>query len=149
MRDVAEVEPTAVKRRTEFAVLSPAEVEAVARKAADELTRVAILVAAFTGLRLSELRGLRWRDVDFQNRLIHVRRKHFGAKDAPEGRPKSGIARSVPLIDLAARALDELSRRDDFTGAGDLGAVVDAELSEASSLPARYPDTMTADGKDG
>jgi len=231
---VAEVEPIAVKRRTEFAVLSPAEVEAVARKAADELTRVAILVAAFTGLRLSELRGLRWRDVDFQNRLIHVRRKHFGAKDAPEGRPKSGIARSVPLIDLAARALDELSRRDDFTAAGDrvfadafglplydnalrdglyaaldaagidrdrgtgklfvfhdlrhtfgtlavrawplsdvqaymghadisttmlyvhhqsraraaeeLGAVVDAELSEAGSLPARYPDTMTADG---
>jgi integrase len=25
----------------------------------------------------------------------------------------------VPLIDLAARGLDELSRRDDFTGAGD------------------------------
>jgi hypothetical protein len=30
--------------------------------------------------------------------------------------------------------------------AEELGAVVDAELSEAGSLPARYPDTMTADG---
>ncbi len=61
--DVADIDPVEVKRRTEFAVLSPAEVQAVARAASDEQARVVILVAAFTGLRLSELRGLRWRDV--------------------------------------------------------------------------------------
>lgn len=116
---VADVEPVSVRRRTEFAVLSPAEVQAIAREAADEQLRVVILVAAFTGLRLSELRGLCWRDVDFSNRLVHVRRKHFGAKDAPQGPPKSHIARSVPLIDLAARALEDLSRRERYTGAAD------------------------------
>lgn len=116
---VAEIEPVSVRRRTEFAVLSPAEVQAIARKAGDDQARVAILVAAFTGLRLSELRGLRWRDVDFTNRLVHVRRKHFGPKEAEEGPPKSHIARSVPLIDLAAAALDELSRRSQFTAPGD------------------------------
>lgn len=116
---VAEVEPIEVRARTEFAVLSPAEVNAVAAAAADEQLRVVILVAAFTGLRLSELRGLCWRDVDFGQQLVHVRRKQWGAKDAPAGPPKSHIARSTPLIDLAAAALDELSRRDHHTAPGD------------------------------
>ena len=41
------------------------------------------------------------------------------APRAEEGPPKSGQARSVPLIDIAARALDGLSRRDRFTGPSD------------------------------
>jgi hypothetical protein len=36
------------------------------------------------------------------------------------GRPKSGKVRSVPLIDQAAKALDELSRRELFTEPVDL-----------------------------
>lgn len=115
----AEVEPIEVKRRAEFAVLSPVEVKAVARAADGELFRVLILFAAFTGLRMSELRALRWRDIDFGNRLVHVRRKHFGGKGAVETNPKSGIARSVPLIDIAAAALNDLSRRDVWTGPAD------------------------------
>lgn len=116
---VGEVEPIEVRRRSEFAVLSPAEVRATARAADGELLAAIILVAAFTGLRMSEIRALRWRDVDFMNRLVHVRRKQTGSKTAAEGRPKSGIARSVPLIDIAAAALDGLSRRDSFTEQAD------------------------------
>jgi integrase len=115
----AEVEPIEVRRRAEFAVLSPVEVQAAARAAPGDLFRVMILVAAFTGLRLSELRALRWRDVDFTNRLVHVRRKHYGAKGATDGPPKSKIARSVPLIDFAAAPLDELSRRVEHTASAD------------------------------
>jgi integrase len=115
----AEADPITVKRRPEFAVLSPVEVQAVARAAGTEQDAAVILVAAFTGLRLGELRALRWRDVDFANRLIHVRRSHYGAAGTKEGPPKSGEARSVPLIDVAARALDGLSRRERFTGAKD------------------------------
>jgi integrase len=37
-----------------------------------------------------------------------------------EGVPKSGRVRSVPLVDQVAGALDELSRRDQFTGDDDL-----------------------------
>ena len=91
-------------------------------------------MAAFTGLRLGELRALRWRDVDFANRLVHVRRSHFGAADAREGPPKSGQARSVPLIDMAARVLDGLSRREHFTGSDDrvfcdpLGRTLDGDV---------------------
>lgn len=113
------VERVTVKRRAEFAVLSPVEVQAVARTTETEQDATLILVAAFTGLRLGELRGLRWRDVDFANQLVHVRRSHYGAANTEEGPPKSGQARSVPLIDVAARALDGLSRRGTFTAPTD------------------------------
>ena len=115
----AAAERVTVNRRPEFAVLTPAEAQAVARACETEQDAAMILVAAFTGLRLGELRGLRWRDVDFANRLVHVRRSHYGKASADDGPPKSGQARSVPLIDIAARALDGLSRRDQFTTADD------------------------------
>ncbi len=98
-----------LRRSGDFAVLDPAEVEALARAAESDQDAALFRVAAFTGLRLGELRALRWQDVDFAKRLVHVRRNFtHGA----EGAPKSGRVRSVPLIDQAAKALDGLSRRD-------------------------------------
>ena len=60
-------------------------------------------VAAFSGLRLGELRALRWEDIDFANRIVHVRHSFTYGN---EGTPKSSKVRSVPLIDQAAKALD-------------------------------------------
>lgn len=98
-------------------VLSAAEVEALARAAFSERDAALFRIAAFTGLRMGELRALRWRDVDFGKALVHVRRNYtHGAEDVP----KSGRVRSVPLIDQAARALDGLSRRKHFTDPDDL-----------------------------
>ncbi len=74
-------------------------------------------IAAYTGLRLGELLALRWRDVDFTKRIIHVRWSYVQGR---EDRPKSHRVRSVLLIDQAARALDELSRREQFTDPDDL-----------------------------
>ena len=71
-----------------------------------------VRVAAFTGLRMGELRALRWRDVDFANATLHVRRN--APTSAPAGSklkaPKSLKGRSVPLIDVAATVLDRVSR---------------------------------------
>jgi integrase len=116
---VASVERITVKRRPEFAVLTPVEVQALARATTTDQDAALILTAAFTGLRLGELRGLRWRDVDFANQIVHVRRSHYGAANTVEGPPKSGQSRSVPLIDIAARALDDLSRRERHTAPDD------------------------------
>jgi integrase len=74
-------------------------------------------VAAFTGLRLGELRALRWRDVDWLRQVIRVRRSYTWGE---EGVPKSGKVRSVPLSDQPARALEGLSRRENWTGDEDL-----------------------------
>jgi len=60
-------------RSGDFAVLSVAEVGALARVAVSLQDAALFTVAAFTGLRLRELRALRWRDVDFSGRIVHVR----------------------------------------------------------------------------
>jgi integrase len=75
------------------------------------------VVAAYAGLRLGELRALRWRDVDFTKRLIHVRRAFTLGSEAV---PKSGKVRAVPMIDQVLRELDTLSRRERFTADSDL-----------------------------
>jgi integrase len=116
---VTNADRVSVKRRAEFAVLSPAEVLEVARHADSTRLSVAIITAAFTGLRMGELRALRWRDVDFANDLIHVRRS-FDTRGGAEGLTKSSHARSVPMIERAARALDELSRVVERDGLNDL-----------------------------
>lgn len=80
-----------------------------------------IRFAAYTGLRLGELRALRWRDIDWQGAIVHVRRN--APTSAPAGEkekaPKSGRARTVPLSDEAARTAEGLSRRDRWTEPGD------------------------------
>ncbi len=112
-----DAERIALKRSGDFSVLSPPEVEALARAAEAQQDAAIFVVAAYTGLRLGELRGLRWRDVDFGKHLIHVRRNlpaHGGERP-----PKSGLVRSVPLVDRAAVALDGLSQREYFTSGDD------------------------------
>lgn len=112
-----DVERISVKRSGDFNVLTPVEVQAVARAAEGTQDAAIITVAAFTGLRLGELRALRWRDVDFAKQTVHVRGSFTHGHAGP---PKSGKVRSVPLIDQAARALDGLSLREHFTEPGDL-----------------------------
>ena len=70
--------------------------EALARAAASLQDAAVFATAAFAGLRLGELRALRWRDIDFGKRLVHVRRSYV---ERAEGAPKSGRVRSVPMSD--------------------------------------------------
>lgn len=109
---VAGAERQPYRRSGDFQVLDAAEVSQLAVAAETPQDSAMFTIAAFTGLRLGELLALRWMDVDFNHRLVHVRRSYVAHR---EDTPKSGRVRSVPLIDQAARALDALSRREHFT----------------------------------
>ena len=111
------VERVQLKWSGEFNVLTVEQVEAVARAAEGEQFAAAIIVAAYTGLRTGELRALRWGDIDFASATVHVRRNLPAGGE--ERLPKSGKVRSVPLMDDAARELDQLSRREHFVGPAD------------------------------
>lgn len=76
-----------------------------------------IRVAAYAGLRRSELVALRWRDVDFVGQKQIVRRALSGETEVRS--TKSRRAREVPLPDQAASALQRLSVRVEFTGPDD------------------------------
>lgn len=65
-----------------------------------------LLTAIFCGFRASELRGLRWQEVDFEAKAIHVRQR--AARYNKIGRPKSVAGeRTVPVPPLVLNALRE------------------------------------------
>jgi integrase len=132
----AEVERRPERRFGEFDVLEPAEVELLAANAANAQDAVLFTVAAFTGLRLGELLALRWGDLDWTLHVVHVRHSFTRGREGP---PKSGLVRSVPLVDQAAASLDRVSRRERWTGDGDLVFVnAVGEHLERSTMRRRY-----------
>ncbi len=62
------------------------------------------LTALRTGLRLGELAALRWTDVDFVARKVHVRRSFSHGSETV---PKSGKGRSIPMSPRLHTALAE------------------------------------------
>jgi integrase len=56
-----------------------------------------IVTAIFTGMRMSELRGLRWSDVDLDAGIIHVRQRadDWGTMGPPKSRAGK---RDIPLF---------------------------------------------------
>lgn len=47
----------------------------------DHRMKVAVMLGCFAGLRRGEVRGLRWKDVDFQTNYIYVRQNYTDIKD--------------------------------------------------------------------
>jgi integrase len=136
------------KVEPDFNVLEPSQVEAVAAAMAvlpdDEIplmrngqpfvsleaavrrTRLLwselVRFAAYTGLRLGELRALKWIDIDQRSSALRVARN--APATAPAGSdpraPKSGKARSVPLMPQALECLERVSKLGHPTGPNDL-----------------------------
>lgn len=111
------VERPPVRYSGEFQTLRPDQVLELARHAATPQDAAMYVTAAFTGLRLGELLGLRWGDVDFSLQRLQVRRNFT---DGREKTPKSGRVRSAPMVDEVMTVLDGLTRREFFTGSDDL-----------------------------
>lgn len=68
--------------------------------------RPILLTAVFSGLRSSELRGLRWQDVDFQNAVIEVRQRsdRWGTIGATKSQSSQ---RTVPVPSAVINTLRE------------------------------------------
>lgn len=68
--------------------------------------RPVLVVALFTGLRASELRGLNWRDVDFDSHVIRVEQRMDRWNSIGSPKSKAG-RREVPMTPLALNTLRE------------------------------------------
>jgi len=102
----------------------------IAVVAPDDLRRRAMLLTvAFTGLRSSELRGLRWKDIDFKANQLHVRQRadRFNKIGAPKSEKS---VRTVPLDVVTLDALrawklkSQHSKPDDYVFAAKTGHIV-------------------------
>jgi integrase len=82
--------------------------------------RVLILAAAFTGLRQSELIGLRWRDVDLESQRIRVRNAVVRGEHSGEGKSDLSTRRSVPMTERLRTELERWHGSTVFDAANDL-----------------------------
>jgi len=65
-----------------------------------------IVTAIFTGMRLSELRGLRWSDIDLETGQIHVRQRADGWGKIGTTKTKAG-KRDIPLAPIVVNTLKQ------------------------------------------
>jgi integrase len=111
------VERPRVRRAAKIDVLRPEEVLALVRAAESDQDAAIFHTAAFAGLRMGELLALRWRDVDFTRRTIHVRENWTQGQTTT---PKGGTERAVPMAEEVAERLARLGQRQHFTTDDDL-----------------------------
>jgi integrase len=80
------------------------EIRRAIEAAREGYDRTFLMTAAFTGLRASELRGLRWQDLDLDHGRLHVRQRADRYNEI--GRPKSASGeRTVPIGPLVVNTL--------------------------------------------
>lgn len=104
------------------AIPTKAELQAIIASATareGRIWRALVLVAIFCGLRASELRGLRWDDVDFEGRQINVNQRADVYHKIGKLKSKSAY-RSIPCPSLVLNALREWKLQ---CPKGDLGLV--------------------------
>jgi integrase len=136
---------------------TPAEIRAIIENVRGRW-RPLLLTAIFTGLRASELRGLRWSDMDLKAGLIHVRQRADRYQDL--GMPKSEAGqRTVPIGTMVINTLREwklVCLESDLdlvfpTGAGNIEW--HANIVKRGLIPPQFAAGLTVEtdekGKDG
>ena len=68
-----------------------------------------LVTATFTGMRASELRGLRWKDVDLDKRELHIRQRVDKRNVAGPPKSRSGWGGTIPLPSIVVNTLKEKS----------------------------------------
>ena len=107
----------------------PEEIRAILEHAKSRW-RPLLMTAALTGLRASELRGLSWKDVELENRKIHVRQR--ADRYNKIGPPKS--AAGERMIPLAATVVAELVAWRKICPPGALGLVFPSGAGNVETL---------------
>ena len=114
--------PRQRKREASMTIPTPGEVKALLDAAGERFVAF-VAVCAFAGLRLGEAAALRFEDVDFLRRQLHVRRQvqRAGRGQVEIRLPKYGSERTVPLPDELLTILSahvELGHRGEWLFAG-------------------------------
>jgi integrase len=103
-------------------VLGRAEIERLLG-ACSPRDRLMLATVLYTGLRISEMLGLAWDDVDFAAGVIHVRaqlsRAHRGAPARRVAPKTPASVRDVPLVPQLARLLSAHRQRSRFARGAD------------------------------
>jgi integrase len=126
------------KRRKDPDVLTAQEMKAILEKLIPS-HRAMILVASTVGLRVSELRGLQWQDVDSESGLLNLRRgvvnRHISEMK------NAGSRKPVPLHPLVVETLDSLKVSSAYNKPSDW---IFASRKKEGKVPV-WPSSLMAD----
>jgi integrase len=92
------------RNQTRIRRLDATEMSTLVAAGSSERWRVAIALAGYAGLRLGELRGLRWSDIDLEENQLTVSRALLPKGEAKPPKTEAG-KREVPLFPELRRAL--------------------------------------------
>jgi integrase len=95
--------------------------------------RPLLLTAIFTGLRASELRGLRWEDVDLKHARLHVRQRADRYNKIDKPKSEAG-ERTVPLPPMVVNMLRELKLASSQNRHGIIFATGKGEIEYHSNI---------------
>jgi len=119
---------------------------------ANPADNLAIKLCLYTGIKLGELCGLKWRDIDFKTGLMHIRRtaQRIKADEGDDGSPKTTLAilavnpsarRSIPL----ARPLLNMLKEQERSGEYVLGAK-QGGIPESRTIQHRFKNLLEEAG---
>jgi len=91
----------------ERGALSASEVNQLAKQEVTPRIKTAVMLGALCGLRLGEVRGLQWSDVDLKGKVIHIIHNSPSYSDEIKD-PKWGSSRVVPLPLVLAELLPQV-----------------------------------------
>jgi integrase len=77
--------------------------------------RAAFMVALFTGLRLEEIKGLKWEDYDRKGGLLHVRRTVVNHEIVKDTKTRTSTA-PIPVVKTVAKELESHLKRNSGDG---------------------------------
>lgn len=122
--------------RKEKKVYSESDIKKIANYIIEHPRRLytPILIAIYTGMRVSEITGLKWEDIDFENRTINVRRnatKLAGHAIVSTPKTKNGV-RSIYLTDVLYEYLENQKKDGNFyvcTGSEEVQGITGVQRS--------------------
>lgn len=107
-------------------LLTADELRAILAAVTDRV-KFLVLILFGVGLRVSEALGLRWRDIDFNNGTLAVRRRWYRGDLSEEGETKSEhsyrVAQLGPLVEEFRRRYPGPHARDQFVFIGEDGVM--------------------------
>jgi len=125
----------------EIMTYTPAQLQTLIEKAPTEKFASLLTTAALTGLRQGELLELRWRDIDLENRKIHVQRSISSGLEITSTKSRKG--RTVPITKQLEPVLLALRGREFFTSTNDLVFTDSGSNLDARDVRRKYDATRT------
>lgn len=103
-------------RRKERDVIPTEILDAIfVRFGEDTAIHLPVKIALLAGLRLGEVFGLAWEDLDFENNIIHIKRQYQVSRNGDYVcNPKYDSKRDVPMCDELRKLLLKTKEKQDF-----------------------------------